>query len=433
MKDTSQLTVCIWDYGTFLCLAEMFGKVAKKTYYHSPYEDEYRCAGRCVIGDGLEDIEGFERLDHPLDPEYLDAIDLHVFPDIGFTGQQKLLRSMGKAVWGSMGAHEMELYRTRFIKTIKELGLPVVKSVTIKGLTNLGLHLKQVEDKWVKVNRYRENMETWHHIDYVHSQRELERLAVEFGGVKEQVIFVVQDTIDTDLEVGYDGWTVDGQYPDKSFQGYEAKNELYLGSWMDNEDLPDVVKEVNEAVSPLLKQYGYRNFIASELRVKPAISYFIDPTWRMAGQTQEHLTNTCTNLPEVILAGANGELVSPEFRSKFAAEATLHYTDPSEEWRTLVIPDKLKDNIKLYSYCYADGAYQFPPRRNDELGVVCGEGDTIEEAIQDVRDTFDELGSEPLSINYEGFADLLKTVQAAEKKGVEFTEQEVPEPDIVLE
>ena len=433
MKDVSDLIVCIYDYGTFACLAEMFGKVAKKTYYHTPYETEYREAGKCCIGDGLEEVEGFERLDNPLDPEVLDTIDLHIFSDIGFKGEQKLLRSLGKAVWGSMGAHELELYRTRFNKTLKEIGLPVAKSVTIKGLTNLSLHLKNVEDKWVKVNRFRENMETWHHSDYVHSQRELERLASEFGGVKEQIVFVVQDAIDTDLEIGYDGWCVDGQYPDKSFQGYEAKNELYLGSWMDSEDLPDVVKEVNDAISPVLKQFGYRNFMATELRLKDDVAYFIDPTFRMAGQTQEHLTNTCTNLPEVIWRGANGELVSPEFRSKFAAEATMHYTDPSDSWRTLVIPEKIRENFKLYGYCYADDAYQFPPRRNDELGVVCGEGDTIEEAIENLRDNFDALGDEPLSIQYEGFADLLKTVKNAENEGVEFTEQKIPEPAIVLE
>jgi len=411
----------------------MFGKVTTKTYYYSPFETEYREAGKCCLGDGLEDIEGFERLDDPLDPDVLDTIDLHVFPDIGFKGVQRHLRELGKPVWGSMGASDLELYRTRFLKTLKELDLPVVKSVTIKGLTNLSLYLKDVEDKWVKVNRYRENMETFHHIDYVHSQRELERLGQEFGGVKEQVVFVVQDTIDTDLEIGYDGWSVDGEYPDKSFQGYEAKNELYLGSWMDADDLPDVVKEVNTAFAPVLKEYGYRNMIATELRVRGDVTHFIDPTLRMAGQTQEHLMDTCTNLAEVIWHGANGELISPEFRSKFAAEATMHYTDPSDQWRTLVIPPENKEHIKLYGYCFADGAYQFPPRRNDELGVVCGEGDTIEEAINAVKDNFDALGDEPLSINFEGFADLLKTVHKAEDEGVEFTSQEVPEPEIILE
>ena len=433
MKNIEDITTCCVDYGTFLCVAEMFGKVAKKSYFHSPMADEYLDAKKCVIGDGLNEVENVFRVDEPLDPDFIDEVDLWIFPDIRFTGMQKVLRRLGKPVWGSMGADELELYRTKFLDTLEFLGLPVVKYITIKGLTNLSLHLKEVKDKWIKVNRYRENMETWHHIDYAHSQRELERLESQFGGVKEHIIFIVQDVIDTDLEIGYDGWCIDGQYPNKSFQGYEGKNELYLGGWLDSKELPDVVKQVNETISPVLKEFGYRNFMATELRVKDDVPYFIDPTWRMAGQTQESLTNTCTNLPEVIWGGANGELVPPDFRSKFVAEATMHYTDPSEGWRTLVIPEKVRAFIKLYGYCYADGAYQFPPRRNDELGVVCGEGDTIEDAIENLKDNFDALGDEPLAIEFEGFADLLNEVKEAEKQGVEFTDQTIPDPADIIE
>jgi hypothetical protein len=432
VKPVEEITVCVWDYGTFICLAEMFAKTCAKVYYHSPCNDEYRSVARCVIGDGLEEVEGFERMDDPFDPDILNEVDLHCFPDIGFTGEQKYLRAIGKSVWGSMGADELELYRTRFLKTIKGIGLKTVKSVTIKGLTNLDLHLREVEDKWIKVNRFRENMETWHHQDYTHSQRNLEHLASEFGGCKEQVVFIVQDQIDTDLEIGYDGWNVDGEFPTKSFQGYEAKNELYLGSWLDAEDLPDAVKEVNGAISPLLKQYGYRNFVATELRIKDDVPYFIDPTLRMAGQTQEHLTNTCANFADVIWHGANGELIEPEFKTRFAAEATMHHTGPDGN-KTLVIPPKIKENFKLYGYCYIDGAYQFPKRRNDEVGVVCGNGDTIKEAIENLRDNFDELSREPVSIDYAGFIDLLGEVKSAEDEGVHFTDQKIPNADIILE
>ena len=37
----------------------------------------------------------------------------------------------------------------------------------------------------------------------------------------------------------------------------------------------------------------------------------------MAGQTQEHLLDTCENLPEVIWRAANGENIPPKFTSKY--------------------------------------------------------------------------------------------------------------------
>ena len=298
MKHESEVTAVVCDYGTLgIALAEKLAKTFRKVCFHSPIDDEFRNIKACCHGYG---VEGVERCDDFLDPDVFDEADLYIFPDIGWGGTQKYLRRAGKAVWGSMGADDFELYRTRFISLLEKMELPIIPSVKIKGLTNLALYLEKNENKWIKVNCYRDNMETWHHISWGHSRLYLDELAVEFGGLKDEIVFVVQDDLETDVEIGYDGWTVDGQFPSAVFSGYEKKNELYLGSWLDAENLPDVVKEINSAISPVLDGYGYRNMLATELRVKDDVAYFIDPTFRMAGQTQEHLTNTCDNLPEVI-------------------------------------------------------------------------------------------------------------------------------------
>lgn len=417
------------DYGSFISLADKLGETFKKVYYHSPVLEEFQSIELCCKGDGLERVE---RLDDFWEPDKYDEIDLFVFPDIGWGGSQRFLRRAGKLVWGSMGADELELYRTRFLKTIKELGLPVVNSVKVKGLTNLANHLKQVKDKWVKINRYRANMETWHHLDWQHSERKLEEMAVTFGGLKEHVVFVVQDDLPEAIEIGYDGWTVDGKFPSASFQGYEKKNELYLGSRLDYEDLPEYVRQVNEAMAPVLRQYQYRNFMATEIRVLDDTPYFIDPTMRMPGQTGEQLLQTCKNLAEVVYHGAAGELVEPEFVCEFAAEATLHYTADGE-WKVLKVPEKIRDWFKGYHYCEADGALHFPPHKSDEVGVVIGIGDTIEDAIGHLFLNKSNFGDEPISAETAGFVNLLNQINKAEKEGIEFTDQKIPEPATVLE
>lgn len=427
VKPLSEVTCCVCDYGTFQALAETMAEATAKTYYHTPCASEYECVDQCVIGDGMAKVE---RLDDVHDA--IDEIDLWLFPDIGFGGLQRYLRKQGKLVWGSMGASDLELYRTRFIKLMRELELPVVNSVAIRGVNALSEHLKGVKDKWVKINRYRGNMETWHHLDYEHSIPKLNELAVTFGGVQNQVMFVVQDSIPDAIEIGYDGWTVDGEYPPCSFQGFERKNKLYLGSMLDYEELPQDVRTVNEAMSPVFKEYGYRNFFASEIR-KADQAYFIDPTMRMPGQTGEHLLETCTNLPEVIYQGAQGNVITPEFENLFAAEATIHYTADCDGWRVLKVPDEVKRWVKLYHYCESDGLYHFPPGKNDELGVVVGNGDSIESAIEAVSDHFEALSSEPVSIDFEEFADLIAEIHKSEEEGLKFSDQEVPDPAIVIE
>lgn len=435
MKPIEDVVCCVLDYGSFISLADTMGKKCKKSFYYSPFEQEYLGIERCCIGDGMD---RFTRVDEYMRPDFFDSVDLWIVPDIGFGGFQKYLRSLGKAVFGSMGADRLELYRTHFLKTIKECGLPVVNSEVCHGFSELYDYLKETNNKWVKINRYRANMETWHHIDFAHSERELERLAYTFGPLREGIVFVVQDPIEEDesspvLEVGYDGWCIDGWFADLSFQGYEAKNELYLGSLLEYEKQPKAVREVNERFSSVLEKYGYRNFFATEIRIKNDVGYFTDPTNRMAGQTMEHLLNTCTNLPEVINAGAHGEIIKPEFSHKFAAEATLHYKGGGDGWKTFTVPDSISEKMKPYRCCFAEGSFHLPPNKSDELGVIIGQGDSVEECITDLNRNFSQLENEPIWIDYEGFADLIAQIQDAETQGIEFSNQEMPKPEIVLE
>ena len=433
LKAVEEVVACVVDYGSFIAIADKLSETMAKVYYYSPFEQEFQNVRDCVKGDGLDKVI---RLDHILDPDVLPTIDLFIFPDIGFEGLQRHLKSLGKAVWGNMGATDLELYRDVFLGVLKEVGLPAVHSQEITGLSNLAKYLKENEHKWVKINRFRANMETWHHQDYQHSLRTLDSLAVILGGTKEHVIFVVQDDIKSDMEVGYDGWCIDGKFPPLSFQGYEKKNELYLGSALSEDELPDEIRVVNEAMAPVLANYGYRNWWATEIRIADGIPYFIDPTARMPGQTGEHQLESIENFADIIWQGANGVIVKPKLKWKFAAEATLHYEQQSkdigngEEWKTLHFPPKVLPWVKLYHYCILDGVYHFPPHHTDEVGVIIGGGDSIQDAIKNLVKNLEMLKGLPLHANAIGFANLVATVKEAEEQGIPFGTK-VPTPETI--
>jgi hypothetical protein len=435
LKPLEDVTACVVDYGSFISVAEKLAETMKKVYYHSPYDTEFQDIRHCVKGSGLDRVK---RLDEFLDPAAVDEIDLWVFPDIGYTDVQRLLRASGKPVWGHMGGTDLELYRSTFLETIDGLGLPVILSNIIVGLSNLAAFLKENDHKWVKIDRYRANMETWHHIDYAHSQRMLESLAVVFGAAKEQIVFVVQDEIDADLELGYDGWCVDGRFPSHSFQGYEKKNELYLGSVLSNHDLPDELKIINEKMAPELRELGYRCWWATEVRIKNGMPFFIDPTARMPGQTGEHQLETITNFADVVWHGANGDLIEPKFEWKFAAEATLHFDLKARdedaigsEWITLDVPKSVLRWVKMYHYCKIDGLYHIPEAPQGEVGVVIGVGDSTEKAIADLMKHLKALKGLPIHAEVADFAGLLDCLQEAEKQGVKFGGR-VPTPESIV-
>lgn len=434
LKPVEDVTACVVDYGSFLSVAEKLAETMKRVYYHSPYDTEFQDIKNCIKGCGLERVK---RLDEYLSPEMVDEIDLFVFPDIGYGGPQKLLRALGKPVWGHLGAADLELYRSVFYETIENLGLPVISTQIITGLSDLADYLKSVEGKWVKIDRYRANMETWHHRDWTHSERTLEALAVILGGAKENVTFVVADELPCEIEIGYDGWSIDGTFPSRSFQGYEKKNELYLGSVLADKDLPDELKLVNRKMAPILKKYGYRDWWACEVRVVKGQPYFIDPTTRMPGQTGEHQLETITNFADIIWHGAQGILLEPEMEWPFAAEATLHMDknvhDPAvdEEWKSLKFPKEVLRWVKLYHYCKVNGVHLFPPHHTDEVGVVLGVGNTTDEAIDHLMENLELMKELPVHAETHEFASLLNSIKDAESRGIKFGGR-IPTPESVI-
>jgi hypothetical protein len=427
-KDVSEITCTCVDFGSFISLAEKLSETYANVNYFCPIEREFRRFEDACIGRG---IPGLNKIPSFMDINVIKNTDLWLFPDIGFDSEQKYLKSLGKPVFGSMGADIYERLRTLFIETVEEVGLPMVPSKTIKGVPALRDYLKTVKNKWVKINEFRDNVETWHHEDYAHSVPMLASLSVMFGDAN-WVVFVVQDALDGATEIGYDGWCIDGWFPNSSFNGYESKNEAYLGAQCDYDDLPEELRTVNEKFSKVLGEYGYRNFIATEIRNLDGIPYFIDPTLRMPGQTGEQLLETMDNMPEVIWKGAQGEFVQPKWNAKFAGSATLNYKGDCDGEKVITVSKKSKQWVKLCRYGRWGGDYHFPANPRTDTGVVIGMADTIEDTISAIKDNFNEIGDKSVSIKEESFVELLKEIKKAQDEGIKFTDQKIPSPNILL-
>lgn len=436
MKPTEDVVALCVDYGYFISLASALSRQFKKVYYYSPEDTEFKDVGKCVLGDG---VDGIERLDDWETPENIERIDLFIFPDLGYAPKQQWLRSigkLGKPVWGSGDSTYIELSRTAFLKWVKAMGLPYAPYKSVRGITALWDYLKTVERKWVKINKYREQQETFFHFNAEYSRPILEQMAVKFGGLADEPVFVVQDEIEPAYEIGYDGWTVDGAFPPSSFAGYEKKNEAYVGSLLQYEQLAEPVRRVNEAIAPYMKKWHARNFISTEIRLKEengeVVPYYIDPTQRCAGLTMEHTQENCLNLAECIWRGAHSDMVAPEFEHKVAMEATLHYSiDACDSWKVVKDPNhpmiKFDHYVKKGDYCH------FPARKSDEVGVVIGLGDTIEEAYANLQENFKVMENEPVFITPDSFADLFERIKKAEAAGIKFSDEPVPSPEILVE
>jgi hypothetical protein len=382
------------------------------------------------IGDGFEKIQ---RIQSPWNIK--DECDLFVFPDIGFAGMQKELISQGFPVWGARYGDRLEVFRGHFLDTLKKTGLNVPKYEEIKGLTNLQLFLKDKEDKWIKISLFRGDWETMHFASWRQDEGTLDGYAVRFGPLKEQITFYVFDPIETEIEDGCDTWCIDGQWPKTIVHGMEAKDKAFVGVIQPFEDLPDAVKEVNKAFGPILSDFGYRSFFSSEVRItEDGDSFFIDPTCRAGSPPSQVQCEMFSNYSDIIWRGAQGELVEPEPEAKFGVQVALKTTNDRSEWLAIDLPEELRRWVKCGFCCEVKGRLCFPPvteYNTNELGYLCSIGDTMEEAIESLRQK-QEILPDGVKCEFMAMLDLIKELESAKEQGIKFGSDPIPDPNVVL-
>jgi hypothetical protein len=434
MEDYTSKTVIVRDGdGLFFNLAVAMSKHFGRVLYTTQTDEEYPDLTEHCLGDGFENIE---RCDNYL--SYADEIDLFLFPGCGFFGEQELLRKMGKRVFGSGRGSEIEAYRTRFYKLLEQFGLDVPEYVVIRGVTALAKHLRPLENKWLKMNRFRRNFETCHWRSWAENYAMLDRLAVIFGPLKELVTFIVQDAIDDCLEIGGDFICINGRFLDYGISGIEVKNKAHAATLKPYSELPEEIRTVIEPFQQTLADAGYRNFLSTEQRCKEKLNCWTDFTGRLGFPSGNNQIRLYQNLPDLLWHGAEGEIVPVEFDETCAVEILFDACGKEMDWTSVKLPKEAVDFVNINAQCEVDGVLWSPPAGHNcdgvkTLGSISGTGHTLKEAVENAIEVCDMLSDLPIRILKDGVADLLKDTAEAQEEGIEVAKEPIPEPEEVVE
>lgn len=429
MKEISDVTCLVIDSGLFLPFARRMAENCKRVIFHNPDRRSFPSIKQGTVGDGFPDIE------HSLDFwPYLDEIDLFCFPDIGQSGLQAHLESIGKSVWGSRRGDSLEIRRQYFMATMKELGLQVPEYKSLTGLNALADYLFARSDQYVKISRWRGDMETTHWRNWKMDAGWLDWMAVNLGPLKEHMVFLVFPAIDTPLEIGGDTYCVDGQWPDVMLNGLEHKDTTYFSAVTERGDMPEQIQKILTAFSPFCEQRRYRNQWSMEVRVKNDAAYFIDATCRSGMPSSASQQLLWNNFAEIIWAGANGELVQPDPVAKFSIECMVTSKTGKDCWDVVELPTALERSVRFSNCAMVDACYAFAPDEfhSGELGWLCAIGDTPKETLETAKDLADQL-PDGLDANIENLTGLIKEIEIGEQQGIPFTESTLPEPAEVIE
>jgi hypothetical protein len=412
--------VLVIDCGLFVEFCIRLSKDFKKVYYHTPWVSSFPTSKDIAVGTGFKEIE---RIDNMWD--IIDEVDLFVFPDVYFADLQQYLRNIGKRVWGMGGAEELELYRYETKEYFKKIGLPVQPVKQIHGLDKLREHLKKVENKYIKTSLTRGDFETFHHENYRLTEPILDKLEKDLGVQKQKYEFIVEDAIDGDdiVETGLDIYTVDGEYPQQTIMGFEIKDCGYSAVVKDYKDISPIITDFNNKIAPTLKKYGARGFFSTEIRVgKDKVPYMIDFCSRNGSPPNELFQEMFDNLGEIIWYGADGIMVQPKFNSKFGVEVLIHSDWANDNWQAVYYPKEIDRWVKLRNVCKIDDIHYIVPQADGmpEIGAVIATGNTLEEAIEKVKEYASQIEGYRIDIKLDAIDKGLEELKKAEKLGIKF-------------
>src|SRR5271155_4388961 len=387
MKKYEGKRVIFYDHGTFIPLAERLAEDFDEVLYFSPYNSSFPSSTSTFVGSGLPGVTRINNFFDYIDDSTFDNT-LFVFPDVGDGDIQEHLRTIGKRVFGSGKGEVMELQRDRMKDYMKSIKLDVGKYRVIKGLSNLREYLKTNDDKWVKINIFRGDFETFRSENYSMIAEVLDDVAIRLGPKAEVTNFIVEDNLDNTVEAGMDLYSVDGKFPSKCLAGIEIKNDSYIAIFKNYKDFPECLTNFNDAIVPALEKFKYRSFFSTEQRVNKQKSYMNDFCARLGSPPSELYIIMYKNISDIIWKAAEGVLVDPEVDEPFGAELLIKSLHADTNWMEIKFPKELKSFVKLRNCCIIKGKYYMVPRKGEihEIGAIVASGKTLDEAIKKVKE-----------------------------------------------
>lgn len=419
VKDKTLLVV---DNGLFFEFALKLADYFKKVYYYVEWKDAYPGMNKAVIGTEwvngkkLDTFDGkpFERIENLYD--YLPKVDMVFFPDVYDGDLQVYLSDQGIPVAGSMKGEELELERWATKQYFKKSGMDVQPIQRVVGIDELHKHLKDKENKWVKISKFRKQFETFQHIRYDLSRPLLDKIQMEMGPMGKIAEFIVEDNIEAEVEEGIDAYTVDGKFPNYAFAGCEIKDEAFAGKFFRYSELSDGVKEVNKQVAPILQKYRYRGFFSSEVRTtKDGKHYFIDPCCRLGSPPNELYQEMYTNLGDIIWNLGQGKVIDPTPAAKYGMEVLIHSDWALNSHQAIHFPPEIRQWVKLRNVLKIDNQYYTLNLHGlPEAGALVTVGNSLEECRKKI---------EEMAPKVEGYGLKVKT-DAIDKALEEFSKME---------
>lgn len=417
----SGIKCLVYDYGNYLSIAERLGRSDgfSKVYYftpkimngfpdHRPFD-----IGRNVSG--VEVVKEWASI--------IDEVDIVVFPDSHEAALQQFFVDIGKKVFGSKFACEIEHDRATAKQLMKDIDLPLNDYEVVHGINELESTLMGRENVFVK-SKLRGDMETWHHENYLLSKGELQRMRTHLGAYQNKEEYIIESPIESLAEIGIDTFCVDGLYPSDVVTGIELKDTGYYGQIVPYHSLPRQLKTVTDKFSETFRDLKYRGAYSNEVIIgEDKRGYLIDTTSRMAQPPTDLMLEMLENYPEIVLDVANGIVPILRYKYRHGVQLIIKSDLARTEPCPVLVPDEYKKLVKLKNLTIDDdGVWYYTPVgiEMNEIGSVVGFANSMQEAVQMAKTVAESIKGFDIKINTDCIDKAVEQIQALKKIGINY-------------
>jgi phosphoribosylamine-glycine ligase len=181
------------------------------------------------------------------------------------------------------------------------------------------------------------------------------------------------------------------------------------------------LKTIHEAMAPVYLGCEVDGAISTEFRQgKNKVPHFSDICSRFGNPPAGVITSEYKNFPKIVQGIAHGEVVEPEFRTKFGAELSVDSADCADEPTPFEFDPKDWLSVKLRTACKVEGIFQHIPfkKNGSTIVKVVGLGDTQDEAEEECLKAAENFKCPHKSYNKNSFEELKEMIKEGEKFGL---------------
>lgn len=319
---------------------------------------------------------------------WLDWADCIVNPDVFDNDWIQIFKKMypNKSIFGSGMGEVLEDDRWKLKKVIAQANLPLQKSFHVKGIELLRKLITEKPGKYIKINIFRGDMESFFAKDIKSIEGKLHKLETLFGPLANEVEFVVEDVIDTDVEIGCDCFFNGIDYLPTCFMGYEYHKFFYLGKVMKMKDIPAPIKETMTALKPTLQKMDYRGALSTEEKiVSPKEHYFLDICSRLMNPGGICYGEWIKNLPEVVYKIGRKEMVDLACPDQYVGCILLDSKDAEDEFVYIDVKPENKDKIKIFCPFQTKNGSYYQVKGCPSTIVVTATGNSSKDVVDKLK------------------------------------------------